>query len=80
MSPYYRRRKPGLKENLEAGVLAAGLAAGVAAVTFYLGRLFLARDPLWPLGAESSGESPRPGDHSGDSTNDDARPEAGDRG
>jgi hypothetical protein len=80
MSPYYRRRKPGLKENLEAGILAAGLAAGVAAVTFYVGRLLLARDPLWPLGAESSRESPRFGDGGGDSTADNALPEAGDRG
>ena len=49
MSPYYRRKEPGLKENLEAGMLAAGLAAGIGAVTFYLVRLLLSREALEPL-------------------------------
>jgi len=49
MSRFYRRTKPGLRDNLEAGILAAGLAAGVAAVSFYFVRLFLAREPLEPL-------------------------------
>jgi hypothetical protein len=80
MSPYFRRRKPGLKENLEAGVMAAGLAAGVAAVTFYLGRLLLSRDPLWPLDSESSGKSERLEGGVGDSPAAGAAPGAGDRG
>ncbi|MFC1791889.1 hypothetical protein ACFL0I_05460 [Gemmatimonadota bacterium] len=46
MSRFYRRTKPGVRENLGAGLLAAGLAAGVASVSFYLVRLFLAREPL----------------------------------
>jgi hypothetical protein len=49
MSRYYRRTTPGLRENLEAGMVAAGLAVGVGALTFYLVRLFLAREPLDPL-------------------------------
>jgi hypothetical protein len=49
MSRYYRRTTPGLRENLEAGMAAAGLAVGVGALTFYLVRLFLAREPLDPL-------------------------------
>lgn len=46
MSVYYRRRSPGTRVNLGAGLLALGAATGVAAVTFYLVRLFLAREPL----------------------------------
>jgi hypothetical protein len=49
MSPYYVRKDPGLRENLGAGLASAGLALGVGAVTFYLLRLFLAREPLEPL-------------------------------
>jgi hypothetical protein len=49
MNRYYRRTTPGRQENLEAGVVAAGLAVGVGALTFYLVRLFLAREPLDPL-------------------------------
>ena len=46
MSPYYVRKTPGLKENLESGLVAAGVALGVGAVSFYLVRLLLAREPL----------------------------------
>ena len=46
MSRFYRRTKPGARENLGAGLMAVGLAAGVASVSFYLVRLFLAREPL----------------------------------
>jgi len=49
MTRYYRRTKPGLDENLRAGLVAGGIAATVAAVSFYLVRLFLAREPLDPL-------------------------------
>ena len=49
MSRYYARKTPGLKENLEAGIVAAGLAAGVGAVAFYLLRILRAREPLEPL-------------------------------
>ncbi len=49
MSRFYRRTKPGPGENLRAGLVAGGLAATVAAVSFYLARLFLAREPLESL-------------------------------
>lgn len=58
MSRYYRRTKPGPGENLRAGLVAAGVAATVAAVSFYLVRLFLAREPLEPLRSTASGEGP----------------------
>jgi len=48
MSRYYRRTTPGPRENLGAGLFALGLGAGVAAVTFYLARLLLARERLEP--------------------------------
>lgn len=60
MSPFYRRTRPGLRENLGAGLLAAGLGAGVAVVSFYLARLFLAREPLEP--APSKNRGPEEGD------------------
>ena len=59
MSPYYMRKTPGLKENLESGLVAAGLALGVGAVSFYLIRLLLAREPLEALPpASPAGELP----------------------
>ena len=49
MSPYYRRTTPGFRENLGAAGVAVGLALGVASVSFYLVRTFLAREPMEPL-------------------------------
>ena len=49
MSPFYRRTTPGIRENVGAAVVAAGLALGVASVSFYLVRTFLAREPMEPL-------------------------------
>jgi len=49
MSKYYRRTEPGPGENLRAGLIAGGVAAAVAAVSFYFVRMFLAREPLEPL-------------------------------
>lgn len=49
MSPYYRRRTPDQGENLRAGLVATGIAAGVGVVSFYFTRLFLTRDPLGPV-------------------------------
>ncbi len=49
MTEYYRRKEPGRGENLRAGLVAGGLAATVAAVTFYFVRLFLSREPLETL-------------------------------
>jgi hypothetical protein len=49
MSQYYRRKKTGARENMGAGLAALGIAAGAAAVTFYLVRLFLSREPLGPF-------------------------------
>jgi len=49
MSRFYRRTTPGTRENVGAGLAAFGVAAGAAAVTFYLVRIFLAREPLGPF-------------------------------
>ncbi len=46
MSVYYRRRPPESRETLGAGLVALTAAAGVAAVTFYFTRLFLARESI----------------------------------
>ena len=46
MSPYYRRTPPGTRENLSAALVSAGLALGVASISFYLVRTFLAREAL----------------------------------
>lgn len=59
MTRYYSRTSPGPRENLGAGAVALGLAAGVAAVTFYLVRLMLARAPL------DAPETVTPGDPEG---------------
>lgn len=59
MSRYYRMKKPGPTENLRAGLVAGGIAAAVAAVSFYLTRVFMSREPLEPL--ELSGPEDQPG-------------------
>jgi len=46
MTRYFRRTDPGPGENLRAGLVAGALATTVAAVSFYLVRLFLSREPL----------------------------------
>ncbi len=55
MNRYHRRRTPDLQDNLTAGLVAAGLALGVAAASFYLVRLYLAREPLEPLPSSGPG-------------------------
>ena len=40
------RNDPDRRETLGAGLVAGAVAAGVGVVTFYLARLFLAREPL----------------------------------
>lgn len=64
MSPFYRRTAPGPRENWSAALVAAGLALGVASVSFYLVRTFLAREPLEPLpralGGRRDGEEKLP--------------------
>lgn len=55
MSPFYRRTRPGVRENLGAGLVAAGLALGVASLSFYLVRTFLAREPIEPSPGASAG-------------------------
>ena len=52
MSRYYRRTEPGPGENLRAGLIAGGMAAAVAAVSFYFVRIFLTREPLEALPRE----------------------------
>ena len=49
MSGFFRRTRTGSRENLRAGLMAGGMAAAVAVVSFYFARLFLAREPLEPL-------------------------------
>jgi hypothetical protein len=71
MSGFYRRTNPGIRENAGAGLAAFGVAAGAAAVTFYLVRIFLAREPLGPFDPPrlpspeglppKEGDSPPPG-------------------
>ena len=57
MTRYYRRKEAGRRENLGAGLVAAGLATTVAAVSFYLVKIFLSREPLDPVGeGDSRGE------------------------
>ena len=60
MSPYYRRTEPGRGENLRAGLVAGGVAAAVAAVSFYFVRLFISREPMEALksGGAEDGTSP----------------------
>jgi hypothetical protein len=56
MTRYYRRKKPGPGENLRAGLVAGALATSVAAVSFYLVRIFLSREPLEPTGVKGRPE------------------------
>ena len=46
MTPRYIRTHPGRKENAAAAVASAVVAAGVGLVTFYVVRVFLARDTV----------------------------------
>jgi len=62
MTPYYRRTTPSASENLGAALVAAGLALGVASVSFYLVRIFLAREPLDPPSGPSSNRRERNGE------------------
>ncbi|MGW8266122.1 MAG: hypothetical protein ACWGSQ_07120 [Longimicrobiales bacterium] len=59
MSRYYRRTTPGVRENWGAGLVAAGLALGVASLSFYLVRAFLAREPLEPVPRGPAGRGDR---------------------
>jgi hypothetical protein len=56
MTRYYRRTSPGRRENLGAALVAAGLAGTIAAASFYIVRLFLAREPLEELEAGAATE------------------------
>jgi hypothetical protein len=42
-------KKPGPAENLRAGLVAGGVAAAVAAISFYLTRVLMSREALEPL-------------------------------
>jgi hypothetical protein len=43
------RRKPTSQENAQALAVAVGVGATIAAVIFYLARLFIAREEVRPL-------------------------------
>ena len=58
MARYYRRTEPSTQENLRAGLVAGGLAAAVAAVSFYFVRIILAREPLESLQSPQTDDSP----------------------
>ncbi len=65
MSRYYRMKEPGRRENLRAGLVAGGVAAAVAAVSFYLTRLFVSREPLEPLDSSGSEDTVKEGNPGG---------------
>lgn len=46
MSTYYRRRPPRGSESAKAAGIALGVGAAVAAVAYYVARLFIFRDTL----------------------------------
>lgn len=62
MSPTYIRNRPDRKENAAAAVASAVLATGVGLVTFYLVRLFLARDTVVEVSAAERGDAGSPGE------------------
>jgi len=53
MSRFYIRKDPGPRETLGAGLVAAGAALGVAAVSFYLTRILRSREVIPPLPGEA---------------------------
>jgi len=55
---YYRRVDPDPGDRLRAGLIATGLAASVACVSYYLARLFFSRERLDPLTPPSPGKDP----------------------
>lgn len=55
MSRYYRRVEKGRRTSLQAGLVAGGLATAVGAVSYYLVRLLLSREPLDPLPPKGPG-------------------------
>jgi hypothetical protein len=55
MTRYYRRIDAGSGENLRAGLVASALAVTAAAVSFYIVRIFLCREPLPELPREGQG-------------------------
>ena len=46
MKQRYIRNEPERRDDVAAAMVAGALAAGVGAVTFYLARLLLAREPV----------------------------------
>ena len=60
MKTRYVRTEPTRRESLSAASLSVAVAAGVGAVTFYVTRLFLARDAIRvPSDRESKGAPSR---------------------
>jgi hypothetical protein len=49
MTNRWLRLEPGRRENLQAAGLALGVAAGVAAVVFYFGRIVISRERMHRL-------------------------------
>lgn len=62
MTPSHRRRRPRTEDTLKAAAIAAGAAAGVAAVTFYVTRILLAREPLSESGSARESREKRRGE------------------
>lgn len=52
MSRYYRRVEKGSRTSVQAGLVAGGVATLAGALSYYLVRLFLSREPLDPLTTE----------------------------
>jgi len=57
VSRYYRKRKTGRKESVQAGLAAGALAAAAGAVAYYFFKVLLSREPLESLPAIEPGEA-----------------------
>ena len=62
----YRSKRPGKHENGVAAGAAFAVALGVGAVTFYLTRAFLAREPVTPMLLEPGEDEADRGEDDGD--------------
>ena len=65
MTRYYRRIEGGRKSSIQAGLVAGGVATVVGAVSYYLVKLLLAREPLDPIGQARSERGEQAGETDG---------------